>query len=227
MDHVIVIGQDMKEKLLRVYGPPRELSLIQNWGDFSGVKAPRSGDFVVGYSGNAGIAHQFDLLYEVVNQLKYFDDLRYTFRGSGPRVSEIQQAFLQLGETRVVFSDFVERSLVVPTLSECSVLVLAQSSESVGDLLPSKFYTYLMAGRPILFLGPRQSEIGRQILQNDLGFVLEESRYVGACVNWFIALRASPVLANEIGRRASRYYEQNFGFNRSLMGLLDALGYYP
>jgi glycosyltransferase involved in cell wall biosynthesis len=210
---VITIGEDMKERILASYKRIRDIEIVPNWGfQVAPSPTPRSGLHLV-YSGNAGLAHSFELLFQLAMSLKTWDGICYTFRGGGVQFENIRKRFSVIGEQRARFCGYSAREDVVTNLQEASVLVISQRNELLGDLLPSKFSTYLSVGRPILFIGPRQSEIGRVLMKNDIGFVLEATRDLETCIQWLDSLRKTTDLRDAMGGRASQVYQDHYSFD--------------
>lgn len=220
-DKIVTIGRWMAKKLERNYGlRPSRLSVVENWAMGISFAPPTlTGPFVVLYSGNIGLAHDFSLLGKLLGVLAAADDgpsaVEFRFVGSGRQYKSIERMFAARPRIRCSFSGYVERNELNALLSSAHVFLIAQSDFSVGDILPSKFYSYLAAGRPQLFIGTRKSEIGEAIVENRIGSVLECDGDVNPsaeCLRRF-ALRGADFQA--ACARAADLYEKRLGFIHS------------
>ena len=101
-------------------------------------------------------------------------------------------------------------------LAQADLFMISQKKETVGDILPSKLYSYLTAGRPMLFLGPRSSEIGRIILDNDFGVVVENTQDISTARCYIEFLKNNHLIARRINERIRRYSTSHFGLSKSV-----------
>lgn len=226
-DAVVVLGDYMTRKLRYNY----ELSegratVIENWTNLVEYhEPPARGPFVILYSGNLGFAHDFRLLPLLIHRLLEVN-VSYRFVGGGRKFGDIRRVFTSNHERRVVFDSYVDRAEHDSVLADASMFLVAQSAATVGDLLPSKIYSYLAAGRPILFLGPSRSEIGEVILREQIGVVMELEEDVAPGAARIKAYLDDRTEYLETCLRARHYYESHLGLGRSaerLRGVLASI----
>lgn len=185
-DAVIVVGRCMKKRLLHRGLPESVIHVVPNWA--SGVRSighpdnpfrcehRLEGKFIVMYSGNFGLAHSFDSILEAAAQLQaHHPDMLFLFIGNGPRLVEITQQVkaLRLDNVRLLPPQPVEK--LAQSLSAADLHLVSMQPNLCGLVVPSKIYGILAAGRPCLFLGPRESEAAQFIEQHQCGSVLEAS----------------------------------------------------
>lgn len=214
---IVTLGEYMTDKVISSY-PEAEgkIAEIPNWATGIGFVPPgRKNEFTITYSGNMGVAHDFSLLGSLLCALAPLSQIRYRFIGGGARFAEVRDIFRASGEQRVELNGYTSRSEHEATLAQADVFIISQRMESVGDLLPSKVYSYLAAGRPMIFLGPRASEIGRIILDNDFGVVVEHGEDVQTAKRFVEFLKADPIRAARLCERIRRFSDQHFGLSVS------------
>lgn len=226
-DRTITIGEYMARKLYLNYGIPKaSVAVIPNWAPTMRFVPPRTtGSLKLLYSGNLGFGHDLRLLVDLVESLKDME-VEYRFVGAGRRFNEAKKLFESAGETRVSFDGYVELSEHAEVLSDANVLIVAQAWRTLGDLVPSKFYSYLAAGRPILFFGPVRSEIGETIEKLELGATVELARDVEGAAGLLRRYATDANYYAEVCRRARETYESRYGLERSaadLRAILDDL----
>ena len=213
---VISISRDITRKLYLNYRySPARVIEVPNWSTSVRYEEPRRDGLALMYSGNFGVGHDFSLLPSLLCELKACEGIRYELNGGGVRLGEVRRLFREAGEQRVTFRTHVDLAALSASLAGAHYFLLAQSERVVGDLLPSKLYGYLAAGRPIIFLGTRASEIGRLIVDAQLGFVVERAsdvrelgrKLAGSIERWEVY--------REWCARIAGFYEERFGLERS------------
>ncbi len=215
---IITIEEDMSRKVITNYPKARDKTVeIPNWSrDVEHLPTSEKKDFTILYSGNMGLAHDFSMLGPLIKELSPIKNICYQFIGGGTRVEEIRNIFLKSGETRVGFRGYTRRDVHGATLAQADLFIISQKMETVGDLLPSKLYSYLAAGRPMLFLGPRYSEIGRIIVDNDFGIVVEHREDISTAKRYIEFLKNDHLRARLINERIHRYSASHFGLSKSV-----------
>ncbi|NLZ06499.1 MAG: glycosyltransferase family 4 protein [Phycisphaerae bacterium] len=111
-------------------------------------------------------------------------------------------------------------------LARGDIHLICQQPGTEGLLVPSKIYSTLAAGRPSLFIGPVECEVGRIVRESGSGFVIEPGD-VEEAADVLRRLATNPALQHGMGRNARIYYEQHFGRERSvsrIIGILEAAG---
>ena len=120
----IVIGEKMRQRLISEGIYPGRLAVIPNWSDGNFIRpippehnALRRewgmwGKFVIGYSGNIGLGHDFITIIEAARLLK--DDPRIVFLiiGNGARKEEAAALSARYGLNNVVFKPLQPRELL-------------------------------------------------------------------------------------------------------------------
>jgi len=215
---IITIEEDMSRKVITNYPYARGKTIqIPNWSrEVEHLPASESKEFTILYSGNMGLAHDFSMLEPLIKELLPLKNICYQFIGGGTRLEEIRNIFIKSGENRVEFRGYTSRNVHGATVAQADLFIISQKKETVGDLLPSKLYSYLAAGRPMLFLGPRYSEIGRIITDNDFGIVVEHREDISTARRYIEFLNNDHLRARIINERIHSYSKSNFGLKKSV-----------
>ncbi|MBZ5536096.1 MAG: glycosyltransferase family 4 protein [Acidobacteriia bacterium] len=183
-DATVAVGEDMASKLSAGNSALKEIRVIHNWADEGQLKPvePSRNTFlqeqaladklVILYAGNFGLAHEFDLVLRVAKELKDDPEIVFVFVGSGKRRGEIEEAIRQnhLSNVRLLPSVPLERLQEV--LSAASIGLVTERPEVEGLMVPSKVYGLMATARPILFLGPIQSDCARIVQKAQCGLVV-------------------------------------------------------
>jgi colanic acid biosynthesis glycosyl transferase WcaI len=180
---VVVLGPFMRARLLEKGVRAERIAIIENWATGDLRSAGREdnpllarwglgGRFVVLYSGNIGVGHEFETFLEGVARVAVIHPtVAVVFIGGGSRLAEVRERVIKLGlEPLVRFEDFVPSAALPQTMgiADLALVTLRQGFE--GVIVPSKLYGYMARGIPTLYVGP-PSDISQTI----------ESAECGAC----------------------------------------------
>lgn len=173
-----------------------------------------AGDLVVGYSGNLGRAHEIDTLLGAAEQLQADsrDDIRFLVIGGGFLRDKLEAEIAERGLTNFTLKPYQPRdqlhySLTVPDVHWVSLLPALE-----GLIVPSKFYGAAASGRPVVFIGSTDGELGGIVPEERCGAVIG----VGASQQLADLLRGyadDPTERLEQGSNARALVEG--GFNRA------------
>ena len=123
------------------------------------------------YAGNMGLTHPLEVLVVQINDLGA--NVSLDFIGDGDKRKKLEN--MTKYAENVTFFDFMSVDQLVLNLSSADFLVVALNYELPSISVPSKFFNYLLFYKPILFLGHRQSELARYIVQFNIGAVVDEN----------------------------------------------------
>lgn len=170
LDKIVVLGEDMKCYLIHKYAIPKEkLMVIPNWAstDYYSLNENDNDKFEVLYSGNMGRFHQLDI---AVRALAGKKNINLHFIGEGQaKQSLINQS---IDVDNVQFDTFLDDSNYRKALQNADVLFVSLEHNLSGLAVPSKFYTYLSAGKPIICVADESTQIAKLIKQYKCGFVI-------------------------------------------------------
>jgi hypothetical protein len=169
VDSFQVLGEDQRRLLLAGGIPPeriimkRDVSPVVISGDERPAKRPDElgAGLVILYSGNYGVAHDSETVIEGL--VTYYSRVpKHPFslwlNASGAKVDQVEQRLHENGIP-------VARTSPAPLSELPSILAAADAHlitlrpEFVGIVLPSKVYSCISSRRPILFVGPRGSDV--------------------------------------------------------------------
>jgi len=226
---VVALGPHMARRVEEKGVPPGRIRKIPVWNRGSAIRpldrrenpfrrelGYGDGDFVVLYSGNAGLAHRFDAVLGAADRLRAEDDVHFLFVGGGPRRPEIEREAARLRLPRFRYLDYVPRDRLARTLAAGDVHLLTLRGDMAGLVAPSKLYASMAAARPVLMVGPAASDPGEVVRREDVGAVVDPEREgagAGAAASLaaeILALRDDPDLRAALGRRARAAFERSY-----------------
>lgn len=202
-DRLIVIGRDMANVLRNKTKNRVHIEIVENWADteqITPIPFP-STPVRVQYAGNIG---RVQGLEKVVNTLP--KDVELHFYGTGA----MESTLIGFHRSNVFFHGPYRRSQQQCVIGECHVSIVTLADGMYGLGVPSKTYNILAAGRPIIYFGPEDGEIGMLIKEHRIG-------YIGWPNKWDIDE------LKEMGLRARQLAESSYSKQIILSKFLNAI----
>jgi len=171
---VVALDEDMAERLRR-YGtaPPvlrpwvfssvqRSLDLLRTDSLWSHPLANEPWTWI--YSGNLGRGHEWETLLAAQAIVERRDpEVRLRFQGGGPSRPAAQARAEQLGLRRCEWRGYVEENDLPASLLACHACAVTQRPAVRGMLWPSKLGLLLALPRPLIWVGPAEGAIAREL----------------------------------------------------------------
>jgi glycosyltransferase involved in cell wall biosynthesis len=208
---VIVLGEDMKARLIARGIAESKIQVADNWADgkeITPVPFPE-GPLVIHYSGNLGMAHETETIAQLIRRLSNHHDFQFIFSGSGSKRPQLEALCQAEGVRNVEFRPYCSRADLGHSLSEGHIGLVTQLPETVGSVVPSKIYGIMAAGRPLLYIGPGASTPARHIRRFDCGWHFEPGE-TDAIEMLLTQLHENRRLLSEAGTRARAAFDENF-----------------
>ncbi|HEX7192490.1 MAG TPA: glycosyltransferase family 4 protein [Thermoanaerobaculia bacterium] len=167
----------------------------------SAESRPRT-EFVVGYSGNLGRAHEFETMLAAARALPH---IRFDIAGGGAQWERVRAS----APANITFRDYAPREQLGESLSSADVQLVSLLPTVEGLIVPSKFYGILAVARPVIFIGASDSELAQLIREHGCGLAVEPGAIDGliAAIEKLAQDRAHAV---EMGRRGRALYDARF-----------------
>lgn len=126
-----------------------------------------SGKTVVMYSGNVGLSQPFELVRAAAHRFAAREDLVFVINGEGAARSEVDSWAASLSNVMTV--DFGPRSEVPEILGAADLHLVLLRSGLAKSSTPSKLYSVLAAGRPVLASVDEGCEVASVVKECDVG----------------------------------------------------------
>ena len=218
-DEVVALGETMA-RLLADAGA-RDVHTVHNWADGEAIRPAPLADnelratwgwrdrFVVLYSGNMGLAHEFDTVLGAAEILRDHEKIRFAFVGGGPRRPEVEREIARLKLPNVEMRPLLPREELGRSLTAGDVHLITLRPGLPGLLVPSKIYGVLAAGRPTLYVGPDEGEIADIVRGGQCGTTLAPGDAPGLARAILRYADNEGLVADE-GRRARELFDRRF-----------------
>jgi colanic acid biosynthesis glycosyl transferase WcaI len=208
---VIVIGRCMRDALVGSGVRPERIKLVPNWSDLVPERRAREPNglraahglghrFVVMYSGNFGYSHPFDAVLDAAEQLRDIrPDIAFVLIGAGSHHGKVVEAVEQRQLANVRLLPFQPVDTLSDSLAAADLHLVTMSPAVLGLMVPSKIYSVLATGRPVLFVGPGESEAAKLVEEAGAGLVVTDGAALACAID---RLATDPRHAEAMGRQA-------------------------
>ena len=207
----IVCGNDMNEIVKLKTNNKVPVITIENWGDSSKIHPlyKQTDNITIQFAGNLGrVQGLLDILIlikEINNPL-----LKFEFIGVGAVKAKMEEYIKINGIQNVVFLSAYSRDVEETILNNASIALVCLKDKMFGLGVPSKSYNAMAAGKPILFIGPKNSEIYNMVRNNNIGFAFDWSQKEDI-INFFNNLQIKDIdVLNFLGKKARLLLEKKY-----------------
>jgi colanic acid biosynthesis glycosyl transferase WcaI len=224
-DGIIVLGEDMKARLIARDIPEHKIHVAENWADAAEiVPVPfLEGPLVVYYSGNFGLAHDIDTIAAAVKALANDFRFRFIFAGDGIRREQMKNVCREPSISNVSFRPHCSRFELGMSLAQGHLGLVTQLPQTCGSIVPSKTYGIMAAGRPILYIGPREGTPARIIERFQCGWQINPGDRDGL-IGLLHKLESERSLIVEAGARARQAFEAHYDRSKGTARVAKILG---
>ena len=221
-DRIAVISDGFARNLRAKGVPGGKLTVLPNWVDTDFLE-PRpkdnpvsrrhgfDGKFVVMYSGTISISSNraLERALEAAELLAGDREVVFVLVGEGLKKAALEQKAAALGLTNAVFLPFVPYPELPDLLASSDVLLVPLDRDKSDLSVPSKLYSFMASGRPILGLASPDSEVARLLRENDCGLAAspDDPAAIAGAVR---QLKDAPERRRELGAHAREYAVRRF-----------------
>jgi glycosyltransferase involved in cell wall biosynthesis len=178
---VVALTQAFKDDLVRRGIPPEKIDVIRNGVDLPRY-APRPRDealaaewglsenFVIGYVGTHGMAHDLGKVLDAAEQLRESEPkLRFLLVGAGAERDQLVATARLRRLDNVVFRPLQPKERMPAVWSLCNIaLIHLKNMPAFAEVLPSKMFEAMGMGLPIMLAAP-EGEASRLLAEDAAG----------------------------------------------------------
>jgi len=161
-DHISVISEDMKQKVIEQGVAPNRVTVVPDWYDDKSVKEipweenlfvkkynMQKDIFYVQYAGTMGFNFDYRMVIKVAELLKDHKDIVFQMIGFGSQKDDFEKAAKEKNLDNIVFLPLEPQEMVSHVYSACSVCLIPLPRGVIGNSVPSKA-GLLMACRRVI-----------------------------------------------------------------------------
>lgn len=180
-DAVTVLSEELQDNVREKKVRPDKVRVIPNFVDTAAI-APTErensyrrefgleGKIVVMYAGNVGLSQSLDIVIEAASALGHEDDVVFVINGQGAARRDLERAARGLANVRFVDMQPAERLGEVLAAADIHLVPLKRGL--ARSSVPSKTYSILASGRPLIASVDRGSEVARLVEKADAGIAV-------------------------------------------------------
>ena len=127
--------------------------------------------FIVSFSGNLGRYVDLNSLLNVIYELRD-DKLLFLFIGGGKRKKELCDFVRNKNIKNVKIFDYLNVDRINESLNSGDISLILMDKGMKGIVVPSKTYELMAAGKPIIAISPKGTDVEKVILSAKNGFVV-------------------------------------------------------
>jgi colanic acid biosynthesis glycosyl transferase WcaI len=182
--YVRVLSEGYKGVVESKGTPESKLAVISDWIDADLIRPlPRlnafsarwglDAQFVAMYAGNLGLTQGLDQVVEAARLLEKEPAIRIVLMGDGAAKASLQQSVQRMGLGNVRFIPFQEHELLPWALASADVSLIMLKRGMGTDSVPSKCYSIMASGRPIIASVDEGSDTWKVIQRAGCGLCLK------------------------------------------------------
>ncbi len=219
-DHVVTISDDMKMYIQKTYGVDK-IQVINNMiiGHIFPIdnRQPKEMEgildkLVVMYSGNFGVAHEYNTLLNAVRLLRHNTDIIFRIVGGGINYDTLKSICVNEGLSNINFLPYVEKEELNNNLNLADIHIIVFNDNFKNVLMPSKYYGILACGKPFILISDGQNDISRDVDRYGIGYSIQRGDSQGL-VEILTSISMNKKKIDEIGTNSSRLYNSKYARN--------------
>lgn len=215
---VVALTEEMREFLLshRSTLSADRITVIPNWAhEECCQRTPdafqRFGynpdNFIVSYFGNMGICQDVETMLDAISRLKENDHFKFFIVGHGGKKEYVKEKTKDKKNVQVL--DFLtgKEFEQAASISSCSIVSLEHGLR--GMCAPSKYYSYLQGGIPVIAVADKESYLAQEITQKQIGAAVEIGDGL-ALAKAIEDLAREKARCGDMAKRAKELYVQKY-----------------
>ena len=204
-----IISESFRPAVMRLGAREEKCMLVYDWVDTDLIRPlPKrspfacqyglADKFVVLYAGNFGLSQGLEHVITAADLLRDQPEILFVFVGEGKAKEALVRRAGECGLTNVLFLPFQPRNRLAEVLASAD-LCLVMLQKGIGRCsLPSKIYSILAGGRPILASIDEDSDAARLVMRAGAGLCIPPEDPT-RLVEGILKIKNHPELAVELG----------------------------
>lgn len=213
--YVRVLSEGYKRALEAKGWPGDKLAVLPNWADTEFIAPLPNSEcltakweldhcFVVMYAGNIGLTQGLEQVIEAARVLQSQPSIRFVMVGDGAAKQRLQQEVADSGLRNVQFVPYQPRELLPSVMGTANVSLVPLKKSFAEDSIPSKVYSILASGRPLIAITEKDTDTRRLIDEAECGLAVDpdDTRQLVEAVT---RLYRDPALCARLGANGRNY----------------------
>lgn len=212
-DHITVISDDMKIKVIEQGYDEYKITVISDWFDDKSVRSIEwdenlfvkefsleKNKFYVQYAGTMGFNFDYKVVIEVADILKEHKDIIFQMIGFGSQMDVFKNEAEKRHLDNIVFYPLQKQDRVSHVYSACSVTLIPLPKGVIGNSVPSKIGLLMACKKPVISTSDKDSLYVKMINDNGFGFAYGDDEYTKVA-EAIIKMKNDAELCKEMGQK--------------------------
>ena len=217
-ERIVVLVEGARDILHKDKGVPLEkIRIIPLWGNpelepfppdriiREELGIPENALFLL-YAGNMGIMHNLDVMIDAAQALSD-EPVRFLFMGEGLKRKQLILNARKLGLDNVVFLSYQPEDRFIRILSAADACFVSFGQGMEQITVPSRAYTFLSAGKPLISIMSPQAEVANLVAANACGWNVSGAEELAGLVR---RLLVRPEEMAQAARNARAVYVRDY-----------------
>ena len=178
--------------------------------------------FVVSYFGNMGTCQDVETMMEAAELLKNDDRVRFLIVGHGNKKDTVEARIKENGLHNVKLLNFLTGKDFQQAVAISSCCIVSLEKGLKGTCAPSKFYSYLQGGQPVLSVVEKDSYLAAEVEDEKIGHSVEIGDGKGL-KDAILKMVENPDECNSMGKRAKELYEHKYSYEATMEKYLEMM----
>lgn len=225
-DGIVALGECMRDRLISHGIPAGKIHITENWADSCEIYPlpfPPPSPLRLFYSGNLGLAHDVETIRGAIQHLRSDPQFHFAFAGAGAQRPALESFCRENAIANVSFQGYRPRQELVQSLGACHIGLVTQKLATLGSVVPSKTYGLMAAGRPILYIGPREATPARIIRRHQCGWQNDPGD-TATLIALLQHLAVNQNLVRDAGARARESFLRNYDLPKGVANISNIMG---
>jgi len=232
-DRIVVLEQDMKDKVVEQGAKPEKVRIIPAWYDVNTTKEVSvennrfirkydidTSKFYVQFAGTIGYIFRHEAFLELAERVRNHPDIIIQIIGDGAKKAEFEKKAKQLNLTNIQFYLMQPVDLVPDVYSTCNVCLIPLKKGVIGNGIPSKAAILMACRRVIINSVEIESAYARMFGENNMGISvdIDDSDGLAAAI---IDLYEHPEKISVMADNAQRFGREHYSSTASIQKFID------
>ncbi|MDY6391853.1 MAG: glycosyltransferase family 4 protein [Bacilli bacterium] len=221
---VVALSDDMKSHIIANRAvDSSKVVVIPNWFDrIPFVPKEKTSSLVVTYLGNLGVCQDIQTILDCAFQLKDEHKIRFVLGGHGSKLTLAQTYIDEHHLANIKLYPFLSGDDYSRVMNQSDCFIVSLERKVPGLCFPSKYYSYLAYGRPVIAISESGS-LTNDISEHGVGYCVANGDGAGLAKALKAILLMEPDAFMDTALRARNLFEECYAKEKSLSKYLDAL----
>lgn len=227
VDRVVALTDDMRNHLItsRAGIDSHRIITIPNWAYeektlSDSCEVSKSDKFTVSYFGNMGACQELNTLLECIKEDSPENGVKYFFAGHGSLIPKVKNETEKFEYVEI--ENFLTGESFSKAMRDSSCCIVSLENGLSNLCAPSKYYSYLYGGKPILSIMDSNSYLAKEIEKERIGFNSQPGD-VKSLQKAIRFLKNNPDEYKKMCERSYALYKSKYARNISLQKFADML----